>query len=114
MKIYTDDSGSVITLKLIGKLNALSSDEFNALVTGQINAGKYHYIFDCSELEYISSAAIRVLFMLIKRLHQHDGRIVISSPNRNLLQIFEMIDLTKYLTIVDTPEEAAGYFTPKS
>lgn len=110
MKTYIDDSGSIVTLKITGRLNALSSDEFNAIITEQISAGKYHFIFDCSELEYISSAGIRVLFMLIKRLQQHDGRIVISSPNKNLLQIFDMIDLTKHLAIVDTLEEGIAVF----
>jgi anti-sigma B factor antagonist len=110
MKTYIDESGKIVTVKITGRLNALSSEEFYASISDQINAGKYHFIFDCSELEHISSAGIRILFLLIRQLNQHDGRILISSPNRNLMQIFDMINLTKLLTIVDTPEEAAAQF----
>jgi stage II sporulation protein AA (anti-sigma F factor antagonist) len=110
MKTYIDESGKIVTVKITGMLNALSSEEFYARVSGQIHEGKYYFIFDCSELEHISSAGIRILLLLIKQLQQHDGRILISSPKKNLMQVFEMTNLSKLLTIVDTLEEGTAQF----
>lgn len=110
MKTYIDESGKIVTAKITGMLNAMSSEEFYACISEQINAGKYYFIFDCSELEHISSAGIRILLLLIKQLQQHDGKILISSPNKNLMQVFDMTNLSKILTITDTLEESAAHF----
>ncbi len=106
MRIFIEDFPDYTIIKLKGRLNVLSSDELYDRVVEKYNQGTYHYILDLSELEYISSSGIRILYILLNKLGEHDGQLVIGAPNKDLLQIFELINLSFHFTIADTIEEA--------
>lgn len=55
-------------------------------------------IFDCANLEYISSAGLRVLLAAQKHMQQQ-GRLRIINPSRDLLDIFDMTGFSSILTI---------------
>ena len=110
MEVIIEHTGKFAIVRMIGRLNALSSEEFHQMISDQIGEGVYQYLFDCSELEYISSAGIRILFLLLKKLQEHEGKIVIGSPNNNLLNIFEMIGLSAHMAIAPSVEEGIRKF----
>ncbi|MCD4772966.1 MAG: STAS domain-containing protein, partial [Bacteroidales bacterium] len=100
MEIYIEDSGEVNIIKMVGKLDAITSVEFHEKFFELINNGVFNFIIDCSSLEYISSAGIRVFYLALKKIKTTEGKIIISSPNENLIMIFDMIDFTAQFPIV--------------
>ena len=56
--------------------------------------------FDFSELEYISSAGLRVLMMAQKAMMASGGEMEIASPNDMVRSVFDMTGMSSIFNIV--------------
>ena len=63
-------------------------------------------IIDFGQIEYISSAGLRVLLVLDKKQKENSMRMIISSMNQNIQKVFESSGFSKILTISPTVGEA--------
>lgn len=61
-------------------------------------AGK-QITFDFSQLEYISSAGMRVLLQFNKQANEKGDSVVITGMSENILQIFQLVGFDKIFTI---------------
>ena len=66
----------------------------------------HHLIIDFGQIEYISSAGLRVLLVLDKKQKENSMRMIISSMNQNIQKVFESSGFSKILTISPTVGEA--------
>lgn len=62
------------------------------------NVGK-QITLDFSNLEYISSSALRVLLMLNKKAKENGGTITLIGMKENVLQIFQIVGFDALFTI---------------
>src|SRR5512138_2345209 len=60
MNVRESRSGAVVVLTLSGKLDGFSAPALEVQITRILSEGVKHVVFDCSGLEYISSAGLRV------------------------------------------------------
>lgn len=97
MTIDKKIEGSVLTIKPIGRLDTVTSPELEAVVAEAIN-GIDQLIFDFSELQYISSAGLRVLLSGHKAMMKQ-GTMVIRNCSADVMEIFEVTGFTDILTI---------------
>lgn len=56
-------------------------------------------IFDFENLEYLSSAGIRVVLSAYSMLEENGGTATIINPNEEIVEIFEITGLTDILTL---------------
>ena len=54
-------------------------------------------VFDMSGVEYISSAGIRVLLGVYKKINSHQGTMRIEKANEQVYEVFEMTGLSDML-----------------
>ena len=97
MKISKQENGSEITLMLEGRLDTTTAP----LLEKEINAGMEGtetLILDFKELEYLSSAGLRVLLSAQKTMDKQ-GKMVICHMNETIREIFEVTGFTEILTI---------------
>lgn len=95
---------TIITLK--GELDTVAvqglSDKLASVIISDLNtaneAGK-QVTFDFSQLEYISSAGMRVLLQFNKQANEKGGSVVITGMSENILQIFQLVGFDKIFTI---------------
>ncbi|MBC8383423.1 MAG: STAS domain-containing protein [Candidatus Cloacimonetes bacterium] len=106
MEIKQDKHGDVAVLNLIGRLDANTSGELEAILIPMIDEGEKKIILDFSALEYISSAGLRLLLLAAKKLRNIKGEIVLCSMKDFIKEIFEISGFTPIFTIVDTKEDA--------
>jgi stage II sporulation protein AA (anti-sigma F factor antagonist) len=66
----------------------------------------YKIVLDFSGVDYISSAGLRVVLWLAKRLKEHAGALALYGLRKNVLDIFEMCGFVDILTIVENREAA--------
>ena len=91
-------NGSELTVTLRGRVDSLTAPEFLAAfekVSGEndLTAAKV----DMSGLEYISSAGLRVLLIMTKRLGA--GNVTVTGANELIRSIFEQTDYDDILTL---------------
>ncbi len=86
-----------LTVTLVGRLDTTTAPHLEAeLKTSLDNVDSL--IMDFSELEYISSAGLRVLLSAQKVMNKQ-GKMVIRHVNEIILEVFEVTGFTDILTI---------------
>lgn len=88
--IKIDKQGEVSIVTLRGKLDATTAQEFEAALDKLIGKNEVRILVDMAELEYISSAGLRVLLTAAKNLKKRAGIITVASLNEHVGQVFEI------------------------
>jgi anti-sigma B factor antagonist len=98
MVINKQFNGSELTVSLVGRLDTVTSPqlekELKALLMG---VTKLH--FDFSELEYLSSAGLRVMLRTQKQM-DGKGTMTIGNANDIIMELFNMTGFSDIMTIV--------------
>ena len=85
------------TLILTGRLDTVTAPQLEAEIFD--NAENItELVLDFRDLEYISSAGLRVLLAAQKRFAQTGG-VTILDPNETVMEVFEMTGFAEILTI---------------
>lgn len=97
MKIVKQSMGSALTIALIGRLDTTTSPELEKEIKSDISQVT-ELFFDFTELEYISSAGLRVL-LTAQKIMNKQGRMVIRHVNEAVLEVFDVTGFSDILTI---------------
>ena len=97
MTIEKKQDGTMLTLSLKGRLDTTTSPQLEAELRQGLN-GVSDLVFDFSDLEYISSAGLRVLLSAQKTMNTQ-GTMVIRKVNSVVMDVFEVTGFSDFLTI---------------
>ncbi|MGN0366035.1 MAG: STAS domain-containing protein [Suilimivivens sp.] len=86
MKIEKELVANKLTVKVEGRLDTMTAPELEKEVK-EAMANATELVFDLKDLEYISSAGLRVLFSLFKLAKQ---KMVIRNANEIVMEVFEV------------------------
>ena len=85
----------VITLK--GELNTSTAPQLESIISSSLKCVNT-LIFDFAELNYISSAGLRIL-LVSKKVMDKQGELIVRHPNNEVMEIFEITGFKDILTI---------------
>ena len=71
-----------------------------------VDNGEHQWVLDLGRLEYISSAGLRVVLMLAKRIRENQGQLVLCGMHPHVREVFDISGFLAILTVVDTREQA--------
>lgn len=91
--------GDKTIVELIGRLDTTSVEEFNEEIA-EIVAENKDIIFDCNELEYISSSGLRSLLNLHKQLKAKGGQLAIKNLQQTVKSVFDLTGFTMMMNII--------------
>lgn len=97
MDILKEEEGDILTLRVRGRLDAEWADLLSSELGEFVRAGSRRIRLDLSELEYMSSAGIRVLIMWRGRLAKLGGTFTVADPSEFVLSVLKMVGLDKQL-----------------
>ena len=106
MDIIEEKSNDVSIISLNGRLNVTTTAELEKAFNKLFEENATKIIVDCRELEYISSAGLRVLLTAAKQFKKISGEIALATLNQNVKQVFEISGFTSIFTIYTTRDEA--------
>ena len=81
---------------MTGRLDTTTAPNLEAVIN-DLSFDVKELVFDMSELEYISSAGIRVLLGAYKKMHSNEGIMRIEKSNDIVREVFEMTGLSQML-----------------
>ncbi len=96
MELITAKDGNNMSVKVQGRLDTTTAPQLEAELSNL--EGVEELALDFSELEYISSAGLRVLLATQKKMAKQ-GRMVIRSVNDTVMEVFEITGFADILTI---------------
>ncbi len=97
MEIIKERSGAALTLKLRGRLDTATAPELESELKGCLD-GVQSLTLDLEELEYISSAGLRVLLSAQKTMNKQ-GAMVVRNVRQIVMEIFDITGFSDFLTI---------------
>lgn len=106
IELRNDLKGDVLILKFFGRLDALTTPDLEKQVFHLIDRGQHKLLLDFTGVDYISSAGMRMLLSMTKKLKNVAGQMVLCSPAVNVMDVFRMSGFDHVLQI--SPSESEG------
>ena len=100
------EEGDKAIIDVVGKINALTAPEFEKSLLNFISEGKNRIILNLSEVDYISSAGLRSILVIAKNLMSKGGKLILSSLQPDVKEVFEISGFTTIIPITSNVEEA--------
>lgn len=97
MEIKKIKNGSTLTIIPEGRIDTTTAPELHSFISNNIE-GITDLIFDLSNVNYISSAGLRV-FMSFQKIMNMKGRMSMTNVNEEIMDIFEITGLSEVFTI---------------
>ena len=97
MLIETRQNAEETTIEVTGRIDAVTAPLLEKTVCDIVNTSK-SLIFDFKEVEYISSAGLRVLLSSQKKMQQVGSMKVINVCNE-VMEVFEITGFADILTL---------------
>jgi anti-sigma B factor antagonist len=110
MEIIEEVKDNVSIFKLNGRLDSNTSQGFEKKIFQAISDGSKNMIVDFRDLDYISSAGLRVILKATKAIKREDGRIMLCSMQDYVKEVFEIAGFDSFLSIVGTMDDALKSF----
>jgi anti-anti-sigma factor len=85
-------------VRLTGRLDTTTSADAEKKLLELFQANGSKAAIDCSALDYISSAGLRVILMVAKKARQGQGKMVLFGLQPNVREVFE---ISGFLRILD-------------
>ena len=98
MKIYQNREADKLSVAVEGRLDTMTATEFETELSQSLG-GVSELVLDMSNLEYVSSAGLRVLLKFQKRMHTQ-GKMVLTGVNENVMEVFEITGFSDILNII--------------
>lgn len=109
MNINIDEGPNALVVSVAGKIDASNSPEIeNEIATYTATVQKI-VILDLQELEYISSAGLRVVLISAKNLKARGQDLFISGLQGSVKDVFELSGFYSIFKIFQTVEDAAKF-----
>jgi len=106
MQVIKENRTDMLFLYLQGRLDNNNAQSLEDNLVKLIDDGARQLIIDCSQVEYINNAGLRVLLNVARRILNVDGRIALHSPSQPAKEIFDKTGFSMVSRIYDTREEA--------
>lgn len=96
MQITKNQDGEKLTVKVEGRLDTSTAPSLEAELAGL--DGVNEMVFDFSNLEYVSSAGLRVILATQKAMSKKGG-LVLTGVSDAVMEVFEITGFADILTI---------------
>lgn len=108
MELSDKKAGDVYVILVEGRLDAATGPELEKKIIGSIDAGEKNVVVNFAELNYISSAGLRVLLLAAKKLKEVGGQIVLAAVQPHIKEVFDIAGFTSLFKIFDAEDEAVN------
>jgi anti-anti-sigma factor len=110
MKASVEQRGDVIIVHIAGSVDGLTAEDLQHVFGGEVEAGHHNLVADFGEVDYTSSAGLRVLLATLKRARSSDGDLRLAAPRPEVRKVLDLSGFTGILSVFDTVDDAVRSF----
>ncbi|MCF0142435.1 MAG: STAS domain-containing protein [Parasporobacterium sp.] len=97
MTITDTREGSFLTVFVEGRLDTVTAPELEGFLSHSLN-GVENLVFDFKDLEYVSSAGLRVILSTQKTMSKQ-GSMKVTNVNETVMEVLDITGFSDILTI---------------
>lgn len=98
MEIIKSKDINTLKVKLVGRLDTNTSVELEESVKKDED-GVDRIELDLKDLDYISSAGLRLILVMHKNMTAKRGKLVVLNPKDEVMEVFDMTGFSSFLNI---------------
>jgi anti-sigma B factor antagonist len=104
LKVTDQSDFSVVSVA--GRIDTQTSPDFKSRMDELVSAGANKIVLDCSDLEYVSSAGLRVILIAAKAAKAAGGDLKCCSMQNMVKQVFDISGFSKMISIYQSLQDA--------
>lgn len=105
LSIHRDTQDHLVLLQLEGRLDTVTAPQFDQALQAHTD-GPTRLLIDLAQVQYVSSAGLRVFLMAAKKLQKTGGSLVICAMSPAVREVFDIAGFSRMLRI--EADQAAG------
>lgn len=102
MKHTVTQEKNTVVIRLAGRLDSTSSPEFEQVLAKYLKAPGSHLLLDFDELDYISSAGLRVVLNAAKVYREVEWQFAACNLQDHVREVFEISGFDSFIAIFDS------------
>lgn len=106
MSLSSEKIDNILVISARGQINSVNAAAVEAELLAYVDVGELHCVLDLAQLDYISSAGLRVVLMMAKRLRQKQGQVVLCGLQPPIREVFEISGFLTLLTVAEGRAQA--------
>jgi anti-sigma B factor antagonist len=106
MEISESKKNGVVILSVTGRLDASNAASLEQRLLALIDAGEQRLVVDGAQLDYISSAGLRVLLVAAKRLRSGSGEVALAALRDPVKEVLDIAGFSSIFKVHRTSDEA--------
>jgi anti-sigma B factor antagonist len=110
MEINSSEMRRVQLFEIMGRVDSSNANELGSAMDRAVDDGKNNVVLDLGEVEYMSSAGLREMVRVLKRVKRSGGDLRIANPSDRVKEVLELAGLDTIFEIYPTQVEAVGSF----
>ena len=96
---------AVIT-SIEGRLDTTNYQQLESKILHHLEQNHTTLVIDCSGMDYVSSAGLRIFLVALKKLTAADGQLLLCALRENIKEIFDISGFTGIFKIYTTQQQA--------
>ena len=100
MEIERVEQGEKTILYVSGRVDTQTASEFQSILDDVVSDQKINLVLDFQDVEYVSSAGLRAILYIQKKIDSIPGAaMTLENVRDEVREVFEMTGFTEFLTI---------------
>ena len=105
MEITQSKKDGVMVFEIMGRLDAVTATEAEEILLNLPEEENVAMLINLEKLEYVSSAGLRVLLMVAKKIQGIGGKVALSNLSELVKEVFDISGFSSIFMIVDNEED---------
>ena len=106
MQINEERQRGAVIVAPVGRIDSTTAEALDHHLLALNSAGEYRIVVDFGGVEYISSAGLRVMLTLAKRVKEKQGALALCALGSSPRQVFELAGFMPLFTLARSREDA--------
>lgn len=109
MEAQVEEKGEVTVIRLEGRLDAHSAPQLEKQLQAIVDSGHFKFVLNFEKVEYLSSAGMRLMLAMSKKLKNLEGKLVACCMNEEVMDVIKMAGFNQVIDIYPTEEESFSH-----
>ncbi len=110
MEISVRNEAMCTVIAVTGRLDTRTAPEWEKQCGDIIQSGGSKFVLDLTALEYVSSAGLRCVLSIAKKLKASGGALVLCGLSGLVKEVFSVSGFDSFFPVYETAEEAVANF----
>ncbi|MCH9624908.1 MAG: putative anti-sigma factor antagonist BtrV [Chlamydiales bacterium] len=109
MDTQIEEKGDVIVVRVKGRLDAASSPQLEKKINSIIESGHFKLVLNFQDVDYLSSAGMRLMLSVSKKLKHLEGKVVACQLSEDVMDVIKMAGFHQVFEIYPSEEESFNH-----